>query len=77
MSAKKVFNTEEVVDMVTNSDCDPGALEDSQSEADTSAHESHDEGENSSGRNILDRRENTTYVDRVIRKDSVKRVTAR
>ncbi len=77
MAARKVFNTKEMVDRVMDSDWDPGsAIEDSQDEGDTSAHESHDEGENSSDRDILDRRENTDYVDKVIKKDAAVRVKA-
>ena len=61
-----------------DSDFDPGeASQDSQDEGDTSAHESQDEGDNSGDRNILGRRENTDYVDRVIKKDAAVWVKAR
>ena len=70
MSARK-FTTKDMVDMVLNSDFDPGkATQESQDEGDTSAHESQDEADNSGDTNILARRENTDYVDRVIRKDA-------
>ena len=77
MAARK-FTTKETVDRVMDSDFDPGeASQDSQDEGDTSAHESQDEGDNSGDRNILGRRENTDYVDRVIKKDAAVWVKAR
>ncbi len=60
----------ETVDRIMDSDWDPGsAIED---EGDTSALESQDEGD----RNILERPENTDYVDRVIKQDAAVRVEA-
>ncbi len=54
-----------------DSDFDPGeATQDSQDEGDMSAHESHNEGENSSDRD-------TDYVDKVIKKDTALWVKAR
>ena len=77
MAARR-FNTKQTVERVLDSDFDPGeATQDSQDEGDTSAHESHDEGENSSDRDILYGRENTDYVDKVIKKDATVRVKAR
>ncbi len=76
MAATK-FNTEETVERVLDSSFDPGEdTQDSQDEGDTSAHESQDEGENSGDRNILDRHENTDYVDKVIKKDAAVQVKA-
>ena len=76
MSARK-FTTKETVDRVMDSDFDPGkATQESQDEGDTSAQESQDEADNSGDTNILARRENTDYVDRVIRKDIAVRVKA-
>ncbi len=77
MSARK-FTMKETVDRVLDSDFDPGEpTQDSQDEGDTSAHESQDEADNSGDTNILARRENTDYVDRVIRKDVMVQVKAR
>ena len=77
MAARR-FNTKEMVERVLDSSFDPGeATQNSQDEGDTSAHESQDEGENSGDRNILDRCENTDYVDKVIKKDAAVRVKAR
>ncbi len=76
MSARKL-TMKEMVDIVLNSDFDPGeATQESQDEGDTSAQESQDEADNSGDTNILARRENTDYVDRVIRKDAMVRVKA-
>ncbi len=76
MSARK-FTMKETVDRVLDSDFDPGeATQESQDEGDTSAHESQDEADNSGDTNILARRENTDYVDRVIRKDAAVQVKA-
>ena len=70
MSARK-FTMQQVTDRVLDSDFDPGeATQESQDEGDTSTHESQDEADNSGDTNILARRENTDYVDRVIRKDA-------
>ena len=70
MSGRK-FTMKETVDRVLDSDFDPGeATQESQDEGDTSTHESQDEADNSGDTNILARRENTDYVDRVIRKDA-------
>ena len=76
MSARK-FTMKEMVDRVLDSDFDPGkGTQESQDEGDTSAHESQDEADNSGDTNILARRENTDYVDQVIRKDAAVRVKA-
>ncbi len=72
------FTTKETVDRVMDSDWDPGsAIEDSQDECDTSAQESQDEGDTSGDRDILHIRDNTEYVDRVIKKDATVWVQAR
>ncbi len=77
MSARK-FTMKEMVDRVMDSDFDPGEVtQESQDEGDTSAQESQDEADNSGDTNILARRENTDYVDRVIRKDTAVWVKAR
>ncbi len=76
MAARK-FTTKETLEKVMDSDFDPGeATQESQDKGDTSAHESQDEVDNSGDRNILGRRENTDYVDKVIKKDATVRVKA-
>ncbi len=77
MSARK-FTGKQVTDRVLDSDFNPGEFsQDSQDKGDTSTHESQDEAENSGDTNILARRENTDYVDRVIKKDAAVWVKAR
>ena len=77
MSAKK-YTTKQATERVLDSDFDPGIdSQESQDEADTSAHESQDEADTSADTNILDRQMDTDYVDRVIKKDGAVRVKAR
>ncbi len=77
MAARK-FTTKETLEKVLDSDFDPGeATQESQDEGDTPAHESQDEDDNSGDRNIFGRRENTDYMDRVIKKDATVQVQAR